>query len=82
MSRRSPNINTLLMLRRTVAHPMLAVGSEIKVLRGKMTNKTFDSDHESVFDMRMQSCDRWRISHVDILATKTAERRVEDPMRG
>ena len=47
------------MLRRAMTHPLLADGSHIDIKRGKVTDKSKEETHESIFNMKAKTCDGW-----------------------
>ena len=60
--KRSRQLNMCIMLRRAMCHPMLAVGSEITILRGKVNAKTAAEQHESVFNIKFSTVEDYTVT--------------------
>jgi len=60
--KRSRKLNMCIMLRRAMCHPMLAVGSEITIMRGKVNAKTTADQHESVFNIKFSTVEDYTVT--------------------
>ena len=57
MLKRCDDFGAMLMLRRAMTHPLLADGSRINIMRGKVTDP--EETRESRFNMKAKTCDGW-----------------------